>query len=132
MHEYQAGTGKMKITLAVDIDTVGLAATRARLVVLNSTQPGVTVATSSDATGDILPEKEIGERNAVTSKRLSVLTKIDLTGTPQENKAEANRLTGTYVLDGGPNGSTQFDNPTKKTSPDFSTVILEMLIDLKP
>jgi hypothetical protein len=132
MQTYKVGAGTQQIMLSVDIDTVGLAATRARLVIVQSTEPGVTVATSSDATGDILPQKKIGARDSVVAKRLSVVTRIDLLGKLPERKAEAERLTGTYQLDGGPGGSISDFEATKKANKDFTSVGLQLLVDLIP
>jgi hypothetical protein len=130
MDTYQVGNGAQEIKLAVDINTLGLAASRAIVLDLSSPAPGVTVGVSSNATGDIL-ERGIGAADSLKNKRLSILTKIDLIGgDPTANRAESERLTGAYILNHGAQGIKVFDTPQKTVADDFSSVVLFQIIDL--
>lgn len=128
-YSYDVGKDKNEISLMVDIDTIGLAATRAIIVDLNTNDPADPVAHSENATGDIA-EKNIGSAKKIKGKLLSILTKIDLIGDADSNKKESERLSGKYYLDGGDDGYIYFDVPRKRVAADFSRVILNMEIDL--
>jgi hypothetical protein len=129
MSTYDVGKGSQQIRLAVDIDTIGLAASRAIIVDLNSADPAKPVAHSENATGDIA-QKQIGTAKGLKNKRLSILTKIDLIGDPGDLKKECERITGKYILDDGKEGHVVFNDPQKVVADDFSTVILFKQIDL--
>lgn len=129
MSSYHVGHGQQQVKLAADIDTFGLAASRAITLDLHSPDPSVTVAHSFNATGDI-PRKEIGTPLTLTGKRLSILTKIDLIGSLEERKAESKRITARYFLDDGADGYKVFDDPEKTVAQDFSSVVLFKVIDL--
>lgn len=131
MSTYRVGKGQQQIKLSVDITTIGLAASRAIVVDLNSNDPALPVAHSDNATGDIAQTK-IGTAKSLKNKRLSVLTKIDLIGSIAEKKKESERLTGKYILDDGIDGHQIFDDPDKIVADDFSVVILYKEIDLTP
>ena len=128
-YSYSAGKDQNRISLMVDIDTIGLAATRAIVVDLQTEDPAEAVGHSENATGDI-PEKDIGTAKKLKGKLLSILTKIDLIGDEEANKKECARLAGKYYLDGGKDGYVYFDDPRKTVAADFSRVILNMEIDL--
>ena len=129
MDKYKAGNGTKHVKLTVDINTLGLAASRAIVIDLNSPAPGKSVAQSIDATGDI-PKKAIGSAKSLQGKRLSVLTKIDLLGSDDERKKESERITAKYILDDGADGHVEFDKPTKTVHNNFTTVFLHKPIDL--
>ena len=130
MSTYQVGDGPTQIKLAVDLDTVGLAASRALVLDLNSSDPSITVGKSLDATGDI-PRKDIGTAASLKNKRLSILTKIDLiAGSTADKKRESERLTMKYILEDGSQGHAAFTDPDKIVADDFSTVILFKEVDL--
>lgn len=129
MDTYKVGNGTFQITLIADIDTIGLAASRAIVIDLNVPGPGLPVAHSQDATGDI-PQTEIGSADLVRNKRLSILTKIDLIGDEAARKAESERLTGKYTLNGGEESLKVFTAPIKTVHNNFSTVFLHKPIDL--
>jgi hypothetical protein len=129
MDSYKAGSGPQQIVLTVDIDTFGLAATRAVVVDMQSTDPGNTVAVSDNATGDI-PPAPIGSADSLKGKRLSVFTKIDLLGDEASRKKEIKRLSGTYILDNGIDGHKVFGKPEKIVTDDLFTVFLHKKIDL--
>lgn len=132
MSTYKVGNGSQQIKLAVDIDTIGLAASRAIVVDLRSRTPAIAVAHSDNATGDIV-QKQIGMATALAGKRHSIMTKIDLIGDDLDaKKIECDRLTGKYFLDFGEEGHKEFDDPIKTVATDFSTVILFKVIDLIP
>ena len=131
MDTYQVGNGTQQINLAVDINTLGLAASRAIVLDLSSPAPALTVGVSSNATGDI-QEKEIGTGDSLKNMRLSILTKIDLIGDQESNRTESERLTGIYSLNSGAEGFKMFDKPEKTVAADFSSVVLFQIIDLIP
>jgi hypothetical protein len=128
-YSYDVGGDTSQISLMVDIDTIGLAATRAIVLDLSTTDPAVPVGHSENATGDI-KEGNIGTGKQLKGKLLSVLTKIDLIGDAAANKTESERLSGKYYIDGGKDGYIYFDAPVKVIATDFSRVILNMEIDL--
>jgi hypothetical protein len=129
MDTYQVGSGAQQINLAVDINTLGLAASRAIVLDLSLPAPALTVGVSSNATGDI-QEREIGTADSLKNMRLSILTKIDLIGDQESNRAESERLTGIYSLNSGSEGFKMFDKPEKTVAADFSSVVLFQIIDL--
>ena len=128
MATYQVGNGTQQINMTVDIDTFGLAASRAAVFDIATQDPSHKVGCSTGATGDI-PQTQIGQAFSLQNKQLSVLTKIDLIGDATFKQKESVRLGGKYILDGGLDGYKVFDNPEKKVADDFSSVILAMLID---
>lgn len=129
METYQVGTGNQQVKLAVDIDTFGLAASRAIIFDPNSTEPSINVGTSANASGDI-SQTQIGLAASLQKKRLSVLTKIEIIGDVEFKRKECQRLSGKYILDDGSEGHKVFNNPEKTVADDFSGVVLTILIDL--
>lgn len=110
---YNIGSITNQISLEADIDTVGLAASRAIVLDVNGTDRGTAVAHSVDATGAIA-EQNIGDKSTLKGLRLSVFTKITLTGDDATGRAtEADAIGGTYKLNGGDDGAKTFTNPTK-------------------
>ena len=128
MATYQVGDGTQQINLAVDIDTFGLAASRAIVFDTATNDPTHKVGCSTTATGDI-PQTPIGQAMLLQNKQLSVITKIDLNGDASFKQKESARLGGKYILDDGLDGHQVFDNPEKTVADDFSSVILSMFID---
>lgn len=128
MEIYQVGNGLQQIKMAVDIDTFGLAASRAVVFDMATDDPSHNVGCSTNATGDI-SQTPIGQATSLQNKRLSVLTKIDLIGDASFKQKESERLGGKYILDDGTDGHKVFDNPEKTIANDFSSVILSMYID---
>jgi len=129
MNDYNVGNGLDTIQLTVDINTVGLAATRAIVIKVNSTDPGTSVAHSNDATGDV--QRQPINKIPLKGMRLSVFTKIDITGADKETrKKEYERLTGKYVLEGSADGMKSFTEPIKTSDSNFKTAFLHMPIDL--
>ncbi|MGB4846188.1 MAG: hypothetical protein WBP16_17095 [Ferruginibacter sp.] len=129
IYSYDVGKDSSRIALMADIDTIGLAASRATVLDLSSTDPSESVAHSVDATGDIA-EQEIGTGKTLKKKQLTILTKIDLIGDKEAKKKESERISAKYYLDGGKDGYLYFDDPIKVVADDFSTVFLLMEIDL--
>ena len=129
METYKVGNGDQPIKLAVDIDTLGLAASRAIVLIVASTDTGKAVAHSKDATGDIA-KKIIGKASELEGKRLSVFTRIDLIGTDEERKREAERTTATYQLEGGIDGNLKFGDSRKIVNDEFTRIFLHKPIDL--
>jgi hypothetical protein len=129
MGTYKVGTGSQKIGLMVDIDTFGLAASRASVIDISTEDPSVSVGHSADATGDI-QTVEIGTPQFLARKRLAVFTKIDLVGDPETRKKESERLGGKYILEHGADGRMVFTNADKTINGDFSSVLLYFEIDL--
>ena len=109
---YNIGNTTNLVTLEADITTVGLAASRASILVVSGTDPGIVVAHSVNATGDISTQP-IGDRTLLRGKRLTVYTKISLTGNDAAARAnEASAVMGTYLLSGGDEGVKSYHNPT--------------------
>ena len=126
---YKIGGSIGPIAMEADINTIGLAASRAIVLDVAGTDNGTAVAHSVDATGDI-SKQSIGDFKSLKGKRLSVFTKIALTGSDANaRKTEANNLTGTYALDGGDDGFQSYNNPIK-TIVD-PNVFLNFLIDFQ-
>lgn len=125
---YNIGASTANIKLAVDITSIGLAASRASVLVVNGSDPGVAVAHSVDATGDI-PEQAIGYSDSLKGKRLTVYTKVSLTGDDANNRAlEAAHVKGEYEVSGGSDGNKSFNNPVATyVDPD---VFLLFVVDL--
>lgn len=128
MNTYQVGTGSPQIKLTVDIDTLGLAASRAVVFNTQTDEPSIKVGTSANASGDIA-QTQIVVPGSLQNMRLSVLTKIEIIGDNDLKKKECQRLSGKYILDAGSEGHKVFDNPQKTIADDFSGVILNMYID---
>lgn len=127
-NSYNIGNSPNPINLAVDVTSIGLAASRANIIDVAAGTPGIPVAHSVDATGDI-PSQSIGTTASLTGKRLSVFSKISLIGaTPADRQAEANAVMATYTLSGG-NGGTQNYNYETKSYMD-PNVFLTINIDL--
>jgi hypothetical protein len=131
MSTYKIGNGPKQITLAVDVDSFGLAASRAIIVDVNTDDPVITAGHSVDATGDIA-RTDIGRCDALQNKRLSIMSKIDLIGSLETRKKEAARLSAKYILDEGAEGSKSFSDGEKIIADDVTTVILYKEIDLIP
>jgi hypothetical protein len=129
MSTYKVGNGPKQITLAADIDTFGLAASRAIIVDIDTNEPALTVGLSVDATGDI-SNTDLGACDSLKDKRLSIMTKIDLIGDLDTRRKEADRLGAKYILDEGPEGLKSFADPVKVVSDDVTSVILFKEIDL--
>jgi hypothetical protein len=126
---YNIGNSTSQITLEADINTVGLAATRAFVLDVAGTDPGTAVAHSNDASGN-LPPQPIGDFNLLKGKRLTVFTKISLTGSDATTRAtEAQSVSGIYILSGGDDGTQTFTNTTS----DYvdPNVFLNCLVDLQ-
>jgi hypothetical protein len=128
MATYQLGDGDDLVTLIVDINTVGLAASRAIVIQVSPTSLGVAVANSVNASGDI-SRKNIGDRNNLKNKRLSILTKIDLWGDRQQREDQFNSITATYAVNGGIQGLTVFQTPQRSVDSDFRSVLLHQAVD---
>ena len=124
MDTYNIGDGSQQIQLTVDINTIGLAGSRA-----NAGKPGgtpVAVAHSVDVTGDI-PNSNIGDAKNLKGSTLVISTLIDLkiVGDKNARKAESDRINGKYILDNGIDGHKLYDQPDKKMpNADYTTVIL--------
>jgi hypothetical protein len=130
MKKYTVGSGQKAIQLTADISTLGLAASRAILVDLNSTSSGVSVAHSNDATGDI-PVSEIGLPDDLKGKRLSIFTKVDITGNDVESrKKEFEEISASYELSNGDSGQVTFSDPQKTVDDNFLFAMVIKHIDL--
>ena len=129
MSTYRVGSGSKQITFETDINTFGLAASRAIVLNIQTNEPEITVGHSVNATGDIA-RKDIGTCDFLVGKRLSIMTKIDLLDDLPQRKKEAERLNAKYILDEGPDGLLSVSDPMKVISKDFKTVILYREFDL--
>lgn len=128
MEQYNIGTSTNQIKLHADINTIGLAASRAIVLLVSGTGSGTAVAHSVNATGDI-PRQNIGGGQALKGLRLSVFTKISLTGVDQSTREiEAKQVTASYTLDGGDDGVQTYNTPiVTYLDPN---VFLNFLVDL--
>ena len=133
MDSYEAGSGSLQILLGTDLTTIGLAGSRATVFTPGSGSPSIPVAHSVDATGDI-PISAIGLPSFLKGKRISIMSKIDLSivGDQQARENEFSKLVARYFLDGGPEHLRQFEaNPEEVThSDDFNTVLIFKTIDI--
>ena len=125
---YNIGISQNPISLAADIISVGLAASRASVTDVSASNPATPVAHSVDATGGI-PQQDIGDFSLLKGMRLLVFTKISLTGgDPDARAAEAASINGTYILSGGD------DNVQTYSGPDITyldpNVFLSFIVDL--
>jgi hypothetical protein len=129
MSTYQAGNATGQVSLTVDISTVGLAASRAITIDLNSSNPGKPVAHSENATGDIYT-KEIGQAAALQNLRLSVVTQVDFWGDDAERKSQFDSLGAKYVLDGGTGGEQTYADPEVDVDASYRVAMVSKSIDL--
>ena len=130
MDTYQVGTNSPNIVLNVDVDTIGMAATRANKRPSGAGGAGTAEAASVDATGDIT-NAPLGGAASLEGNTLTVATAIQLFGDAKERKAEFNRLTATYALSGGDEGVKVFPTPDLKLhNTDFSRATLVKSIKL--
>jgi len=133
MDTYRAGSGSLQILLSTDISTIGLAGSRATVFMPGTGDPSIPVAHSVDATGDI-PVSAIGKPPALQGRRISVMSKIDLSivGDQEAREKEFNKMGARYFLDGGPEHLKEFAaDPLDVThSEDFNTVLIFKTIDI--
>ncbi len=129
METYNVGSGAQQITLAVDISTFGLAATRA--VVTLSTGAKSSAAHSVNATGDIATQA-IGSANSLENSTLKIITKVDILGDDQnEREKQYNDIKQVYTLGGGTDDSKVYtETDVKQSSDDFSVAFLFKTIQL--
>ena len=124
MKTYKAGVTSPNISLNVDVDTIGTAATRANTRPTGSSGGGTAVAHSVDATGDIT-NTHLGGGASLVGNTLTIATLINLFGDKAERKKEFDRLSATYTLSGGDEGVKVFPKPDLKlNNTDFSRVTL--------
>jgi len=126
---YNIGNSQGQITFEADISTVGLEASRAFVLDILSNDPGTAVAHSNNATGNIASQP-IGDFNILKGKRLTVFTKISLTGADATSRAkEAASVSGIYIFSGGDDGIQTYTNATS----DYvdPNVFLNCLVDLQ-
>jgi hypothetical protein len=130
MQTYTVGSGTASIQLKVDISTLGLAASRAIVVDLHSSAPGVSVAHSNDATGDI-QDTSIGLPENLKVRRLSIYTKVDITGNNLElRKKEYEEISASYVLSNGEDGLVIYKEPHKNVDENYQVAMVIQHIDL--
>ena len=108
---YNIGTSQNPINLTANIISIGLAASRASVIDVSGSNPGIPVAHSNDATGNI-PQQSIGDSDFLKGKRLMVFTKISLTGNDDAARAaEAAAINGIYTLSGGDDDVKTYNSP---------------------
>ena len=119
--------------LSADINTIGLAGSRATLFVPGSGSPSIAVAHSVDATGDI-PVSPIGISNTLTGKRISIMSKIDLSiiGDLEARQKEFNHLSVSYFLEGGSEQNKEFSADTEDLThaENYMTALIYKAIDI--
>lgn len=132
MSSYQTGTTSQDISLDVDIDTIGTAATRASKRLSGTSGGGIAVAHSVDATGDIT-NAHLGGAISLSGNTLTIATSASLFGDKEERKIEFERLSAIYILSGGDEGTKEFSQPDLKLhNADFTKATLVKNISLIP
>ena len=125
---YNIGASTAQITLQADIVSIGVAGSRASILNLASPDPGIPVAHSTDASGNI-SQQSIGDYTTLKAMRLTVFTQIALLGSDAPTRAaEAPNCTGTYTITGGDDGVQTFNDPINNYIDPF--VYLTFVIDL--
>lgn len=132
MSTYTTGTSSNTIFVTADVNTAGLAHTRAAVRTPGPSSTIITSKTSVDATGDIR-RADMGTAEHCAGNRLVIATEISLSILPEdEREEECNRLTATYCMEGGTDGQKDFPAPDEKEpAADFSVVILRKIIELQ-
>src|SRR5215813_13254466 len=124
MDSYKTGKTAPNISLDIDVDTLGTAATRVTKRPAGAPTGGIAVAHSVDATGDVT-NAHLGGAASLTGNTLIMATLINLFGDDDERQAEFNRLSATYSLSGGDEGDKEFPAPDLKVhNSDFTRVSL--------
>ena len=100
MDSYITGTTNPNITLDVDVDTFGAAASRAHKRPTDGSGGSTPVAHSVDATGDIT-NAHLGGAASLAGNTLTIASFIDLIGDDAEREKEFDRLSVIYFLSGG-------------------------------
>jgi hypothetical protein len=131
MSTYKTGTTSPDISLSVDVDTIGPAASRASKRPTGSSGGGTAVAHSVDATGDIT-NAHLGGAASLNGNTLTIATSINLFGDEDEREEEFERLSATYFLSGGDEGDKDFSPDLKLHNADFTRVTLVKNISLTP
>ena len=132
MSTYKSGTTMPNILLNVDVNTIGVAATRASKRLTGASGGGISVAHSVDATGDI-KNSDIGAAASLSGNSLIIATLINLLGDKTERKTEFAGLSATYSLSGGDEGVKNFaDADLKLHNADYTRVTLVKSISLIP
>ena len=132
MDSYKTGSAAPDISLDVDVDTIGTAATRASKRPSGSSGGGTAVAHSVDATGDIT-NAHLGGAASLKGNTLTIATFINLFGDKDERKKEFEKLNAIYFLSGGDEGDKDFPEPDLKLhNTDFSKATLIKNIKLIP
>ena len=129
MAAYKVGNGTQQVKMALDDDTIGMAASRAFVDngPDNELKP---VAQSDNATGDIALKK-IGAAFELQDHLLIVISRIGLFGTVSERKKEFESLTATCLLSDGEDGFKEFNKPEKRKVGNFERAELIFRIQLK-
>jgi hypothetical protein len=132
MSSYKTGTTAPNVILNVDVNTIGVAATRANKRPTGAAGGGISVAHSVDATGDV-KNAPLGGAASLNGNTLVIATLVNLFGTVEERMNEFQTLSATYTLAGGDEGSVTFDGPDLKLNDgDFVRITLVKSIDLNP
>lgn len=131
MKTYLVGNSSQLIILKVNVSSLGLSATRAILVDLNSAATGVSVGQSADGSGDIAGV-QIGAPASIINKRLSVFTRIDFSGSDKETRRQQYEQSRILVsLENGSEGFKEFNDCDRTANDEFITGFLTLHIDLK-
>lgn len=104
---YIVGTNPVSIKLSVQVGTAGVATT---CVYLGGVQGKKKIAESNYDSGHI-PEIEIGKAPELQNKNLQINTLVDFSNCPPEiEKAQKNKISITYSIQGGISGNKIFKN----------------------
>lgn len=131
METYITGTIAPNITLDVDVDTFGAAASRAHKKPTDGSGMSTAVAHSVDATGDIA-NAHLGGAASLSDNTLTIVTFINLGGDDVEREEEFERLSVVYFLSGGDEGDKDFSSDFKLHNADFTRITVVKSISLIP
>lgn len=128
MDTYRIGNDQQHIRLALDVNTIGLAASRA-IVIQTNPHSQVPVAHSMNATGDIFLTG-IGTSATLQNKRLSIFTQVNLWGNDNQRRDQYNNISTIYSLEGGSEGQKTFNSPMINVDQNYNVVFILKYIDL--
>ena len=127
MANYTVGNGMQQIKMALDVDTIAMAASRA--FVDNGPDNDLNpVAQSDNATGDIALKK-IGAAFELQNHLLIIISRIGFFGSLKERKKQFEDLTAKCLLSEGDDGFKKFDEPEKRKVGNFDRAELIYRID---
>jgi hypothetical protein len=126
---YKLGSVSPSISLAVDVNTIAPAATRANVKKTGAPDGGIAVAHSKDATGDVQAE-HIGSSTTLNGKTVVIATSIHLFGDATARQVEFNRLNAQYIINGGQDGLKVYTKPDLKIDQNGDHTNIMLITDI--